>query len=175
MPPFLIHWAPPKLVYFVARQVSAVIQIHRWFGSAVFKISPHRHTACSQQTRGIHPILFPCWPTVFDAGPTLKQDWVFAAMEAADRAEHNHRKNAASGNTDVGLPASQQMADQCWDNVWLSCTLAWMSNPGFDKNHPCRWKHHKTCHQDVYLLPCPNHLNFSQSSKMTQTITQIRF
>ena len=30
----------------------------------------------SQQTRGIHPILFQCWHTVFDAGPTLKQHWV---------------------------------------------------------------------------------------------------
>ena len=29
-----------------------------------------------QQTRGIHTMLFQCWPTVFDAGPTLKQHWV---------------------------------------------------------------------------------------------------
>ena len=27
----------------------------------------------SQQTRDIHPMLFQCWPTVFDAGPTLIQ------------------------------------------------------------------------------------------------------
>ena len=27
----------------------------------------------TQQTRGIHPMLFQCWPTVIDAGPTLKQ------------------------------------------------------------------------------------------------------
>ena len=32
----------------------------------------------TQQTRGIHPMLFQCWPTVFDAGPTLKQHWVNA-------------------------------------------------------------------------------------------------
>ena len=25
------------------------------------------------ETLGIHPMLFQCWPTVFDAGPTLKQ------------------------------------------------------------------------------------------------------
>ena len=25
------------------------------------------------------PMLFKCWPTVFDAGPTLKQHWVFAS------------------------------------------------------------------------------------------------
>ena len=30
----------------------------------------------SQQTRGIHTMLFQCWSTVFDAGPTLKQHWV---------------------------------------------------------------------------------------------------
>ena len=27
---------------------------------------------------GIHPMLFQCWPSVFDAGPTLKQHWVNA-------------------------------------------------------------------------------------------------
>ena len=32
----------------------------------------------SQQTRDIHPMLFQCWPIVFDAGPTLKQHWVNA-------------------------------------------------------------------------------------------------
>ena len=29
-----------------------------------------------QQTRGIHTMLFQCWPTVYGAGPTLKQLWV---------------------------------------------------------------------------------------------------
>ena len=32
----------------------------------------------SQQTRGIHPMPFQCWPIVFDACPTLKQHWVNA-------------------------------------------------------------------------------------------------
>ena len=32
----------------------------------------------AQQRRGIYPMLFQCWPTVFDAGPTLKQHWVSA-------------------------------------------------------------------------------------------------
>ena len=32
----------------------------------------------SQQTRGIHPMLFQYWSTVFDAGPTLKQHWANA-------------------------------------------------------------------------------------------------
>ena len=32
----------------------------------------------SQQTRGIHPILFYCWASVEYAGPTLKQNWVNA-------------------------------------------------------------------------------------------------
>ena len=30
----------------------------------------------TQQTRGIHPMLFECSPTVFDAGLTLKQ-WLY--------------------------------------------------------------------------------------------------
>ena len=29
-----------------------------------------------QQTRGIHTMLFQCWPTVFDAGPTVRRHWV---------------------------------------------------------------------------------------------------
>ena len=28
------------------------------------------------QTQGIHPMLFKCWSSVFDAGPTLKQNWL---------------------------------------------------------------------------------------------------
>ena len=31
---------------------------------------------CTQQTRDIHLMLFQCWHTVFDSGPTLKQHWV---------------------------------------------------------------------------------------------------
>ena len=30
----------------------------------------------SQKTRGVHPMLAQCWPTVFDAGPTLHQHWL---------------------------------------------------------------------------------------------------
>ena len=33
----------------------------------------------SKQTRGLLPMLFQCWPIVFDAGPTLKQHWVKAS------------------------------------------------------------------------------------------------
>ena len=29
-----------------------------------------------QQTRGIEPMLFQCWSTVYDGGPTLKQHWL---------------------------------------------------------------------------------------------------
>ena len=44
-----------------------------WMGFAV------NFAACSiLQTRGIHPMVFQCWPTVFGAGPTLKQYWVNA-------------------------------------------------------------------------------------------------
>ena len=30
----------------------------------------------TQQTRNIDPMLFKCWPTLFDVGPTLKQHWL---------------------------------------------------------------------------------------------------
>ena len=33
----------------------------------------------TQQTRDVHPMLFQCWLTVFDAGPTLKQHRVNAS------------------------------------------------------------------------------------------------
>ena len=33
----------------------------------------------SKQTRGIHPILFQCWASVEDVGPTLKRHWVKAS------------------------------------------------------------------------------------------------
>ena len=53
--------------------------------SCLYKISLRSQT-CSrlpvkvhyQQTRGIHTMLFQCWPTVFDAGRTLKQHWTYA-------------------------------------------------------------------------------------------------
>ena len=32
----------------------------------------------TQQTRNIHPLLFQCWASVEDGGPTLKQHWVNA-------------------------------------------------------------------------------------------------
>ena len=32
----------------------------------------------TQQTRGIHPMLFQCWASVEDGVPTLKQLWVNA-------------------------------------------------------------------------------------------------
>ena len=33
----------------------------------------HSCPVCTQQKRGNQPMPFQCWPTVFDAGPTLKQ------------------------------------------------------------------------------------------------------
>ena len=35
-------------------------------------------TAATKETRGIHPMLFQCWASVEDGGPTLKQHWVNA-------------------------------------------------------------------------------------------------
>ena len=37
-----------------------------------------KYKGLAQQTRGIHPMLFQCWPIIFDAGPTLKQNWMNA-------------------------------------------------------------------------------------------------
>ena len=46
-----------------------------YLGSALSenKASP---TWQSEQTRDNHPILFQCWSSVEDCGPTLKQHWV---------------------------------------------------------------------------------------------------
>ena len=33
----------------------------------------------TKQTRGIHSMLFQCWASVEDAGPTLKRHWVNAS------------------------------------------------------------------------------------------------
>ena len=33
----------------------------------------------AQQTRDIEPLLFQCWSTVYDAGPTLNQQWLNAS------------------------------------------------------------------------------------------------
>ena len=33
------------------------------------------HKITTQQTRDVKPMLFQCWPTVFDVGPTIKQHW----------------------------------------------------------------------------------------------------
>ena len=40
--------------------------------------TPAGYNRPRQQTRGIHPMLFQCWASVEDAGPTLKQHWVDA-------------------------------------------------------------------------------------------------
>ena len=47
-----------------------VNHLWRWPNS---KPSPAVYFA---QTRGIHPMLVQCWPTVFEAGPSLKHHWV---------------------------------------------------------------------------------------------------
>ena len=40
------------------------------------KFISHGALRITQQTRHIKPMLFYCWPTVFDAGPTSKQHWI---------------------------------------------------------------------------------------------------
>ena len=41
----------------------------------------------SQQTRGIEPMLFECWATVYDAGLTLKQHWFNASCLLGSRLQ----------------------------------------------------------------------------------------
>ena len=36
-------------------------------------------TESAQQTQGSEPMLFYCWPTVFDVGPTSKQHWLISS------------------------------------------------------------------------------------------------
>ena len=47
------------------------------------------------QTRGIHPMLFQCWSTVSDAGPTLKQHWdnapCFLGYQSVTRVDDSWR------------------------------------------------------------------------------------
>ena len=64
----LVHWASVVAhCWFNAEQSSTALNQHKSItGSAVYLA----------QTRGIHPMMFWCWTTVFDAGPTLKQHWV---------------------------------------------------------------------------------------------------
>ena len=55
------------------------LDVWRWQGrSSTHKIKVYA-AVYTQQTRGIHPMLFQCWANVFDAGPTLKQHWVNAS------------------------------------------------------------------------------------------------
>ena len=66
------------------RRCSTLIAAHCWFnaGQSSTTLAQHQSITGSvvyfAQTRGIQPMLFQCWPTVFDAGPSLKQHWVIA-------------------------------------------------------------------------------------------------
>ena len=42
-------------------------------GNVSFFMGIHHPT---QQTRDIEPLLVQCWSTVYDAGPTLNQQWL---------------------------------------------------------------------------------------------------
>ena len=46
-----------------------------------------------QQTRDIYPMLFQCWATVFDAGPTLNQHWVNGWCLLVCRRPHTQHYN----------------------------------------------------------------------------------
>ena len=52
--------------------------------------------ANSQQTRHFDPMLGQCWPTVYDVGPTLAQNWVDMSfknnpLSLSDTLQHIHQ------------------------------------------------------------------------------------
>ena len=53
---------------------------------------------CAFISKGIHPMLFQCWAIVFDAGPSLKQQWVNAlynrfSLSVTPSNNKNYNKN----------------------------------------------------------------------------------
>ena len=79
------------------------------YGGNVYEKYAPIHT---QQTRGIHPILFQCWSTVFDAGPTLKQHRVNSSCFWAGSSSPGarYRQSVPQGGNlptvmTVGLPS----------------------------------------------------------------------
>ena len=60
-------WSSPPLIQWRSIVSDAGLTlIHHWVCSIVY----------FEQTRDIPPVLFQCWHTVFDTGPSLKQHWV---------------------------------------------------------------------------------------------------
>ena len=70
----------------------------------------------SQQTRYVEPMLFYCWASVADNGPTLKRHWLNVSC-------------LLGHNIITFLPGKQDTLTQCFLNVGpLSATLAQHSN-----------------------------------------------
>ena len=70
------RWCRPTLQ--IPVQCLAIIAAHCWFnaGQSSTTLAQHYSVVYFAQARGIQPMLFQCWPTVSDAGPSLKQQWV---------------------------------------------------------------------------------------------------
>ena len=56
--------------------VSMLGQRRRRWANIATTLSECLHSATRQ---GIHPMLFQCWASVEDGGPTLNQHWVYAS------------------------------------------------------------------------------------------------
>ena len=62
------------------------------------QVAAHMQNAISQQTRGIHPMLFQCW----SSGPTMRQHWMsaqFLLPLGYDRMASHRRLAAQTGST----------------------------------------------------------------------------
>ena len=86
------------------------------------------HVQLSADT-GIHPILFPCWPNVFDAGPTLLGIGRHTAHCLIWASYHS---NSSGGNFKDPPSRHPVHMSQCWSNVadvgptsrhrWCTCS-----------------------------------------------------
>ena len=60
----------------MAQHCANISLIYRCFSAKYTGFTAQRRNGSpTQQTRGIHPMLFQCWASVEDGGPTLKRHW----------------------------------------------------------------------------------------------------
>ena len=101
----------------------------------------------AQQTRYIDPMLFQCWSSVADGGPTLKQHWVNVSCWWDDNAicgdARSQKAVAAHFSSKQLLPldfAVQYVA--CWNDTWWEIPLI---------STGCQWRI-KVDENNSYLL-----------------------
>ena len=69
------HKNPPIFRTNLIREFEILPRCHDVFQLPRFSRSL-QHALPSQQTRDVHPMTVQYWPTVYEAGPALKQPWV---------------------------------------------------------------------------------------------------